>query len=56
MWRFCGTSGAVEKRAADFALEIGDLLADGGLRDAQSTAGFAEGGVLGSGAEIPQMS
>jgi hypothetical protein len=56
MWRFCGTSGVVEKRAANFALEIGDLLADGGLRDAQSTAGFAEGGVLGNGAKITQVS
>jgi hypothetical protein len=47
---------AVEERAADFALEIGDLLADGGLGDVEAAASFAEGAVLGDGAEITQMS
>ena len=44
--------GAIEKRSADLAFEIGDLFADGGLRDVEFGAGFAEGPEVGDGAEV----
>jgi len=42
----------VQKRAANLALEIGNLLADGGLRDLEAAAGFAEGAMVGDRAEV----
>ncbi len=50
------TGGALEQGAADFAFEIGDLLADGGLGDVELAAGFAEAAVVGDGAEITEVS
>ena len=49
-------SGAIQQRPADLALKIGDLLADGGLRDMELAAGFAETAVVGDRAEVAQMS
>ena len=42
----------LRERASDFAFEIGDLLADGGLGDMELAAGFAEGAMVGNGAEV----
>jgi hypothetical protein len=46
----------MEEGAANLALEVGELLADGGLGDVELTAGFGEGAVVGNGAEVAKMS
>jgi hypothetical protein len=48
--------GAVEERAAYLALEVGDLLADGGLGDVELATSFGEGAVVGDGAEVAEVS
>jgi hypothetical protein len=53
MWRKSSTARrAVEQRAADFTLQVGNLLADGGLRDAQLAASLAEGPMVGDGTKV----
>jgi hypothetical protein len=42
----------MEESAAYFALKVGELLADGRLRDVELAAGFGEGAVVGDSAEV----
>jgi len=50
------TRGAMQESAAYLSLEVGELLADGGLRDVKLTAGFGEGAMVGYGTEVAKMS
>jgi hypothetical protein len=50
-----GALGAIQERAADLMLQVGDLLRDGALRDVEMAAGLAEGAELGDGAEVAQV-
>ena len=53
LWRQpCRPLPAIDQRTADFVLQIGDLLADRGLRDMQSTAGLAKSSVLSHGGKV----
>src|SRR5260370_39099711 len=42
--------------STDFALQVCDLLADGGLGDVQLATGFAKAAVICDGAEVAQVS
>ena len=46
----------MEESAAYLAFEVGELLADGGLRDVELAAGFGEGAMVGYGTEVAKMS
>src|SRR4030081_1681701 len=57
MWRKSRSARrAVEQRAADFTLQVGNLLADRRLRDTQLATGFAEGFMISDGANVAYMS
>jgi len=45
----------IEEGTPDLALQVGDLLADGGLGDVQLAAGLAEGAMIGYGTEVTEM-
>lgn len=47
--------GAVEKLQPELPLQAGNLLADGGLDDAQLVRGPSEVAQLGDGDEVPQL-
>ena len=46
---------AVEQLGADFLFELGELLRERGLREAEPLGRLGEGGRLGDGAENPQL-
>jgi hypothetical protein len=50
------TCAAMEENTANLPLQVGELLADGGLRDMKAATGLAEGTVIRDGAEVPQVS
>jgi hypothetical protein len=48
-------ASALKQRTSNFVFEVRDLLADGGLGDAEMARGFAEGSVFGDGAEVAEV-
>jgi hypothetical protein len=53
MRRKSSTAGrAVKQRSADLSFQVGNLLADGRLRNPELATGFAETTMVGDGAEV----